>query len=758
MEAILVDCVQSSLRHFMYRNAIFMCERLCAEFPSEVNLQLLAGCYLQNNKAYCAYHILKGTQMPQSRYLFAISCFQMDLLKEAESALCSANEPGAEVPNGAAGHYLLGLIYRYTDRKKGAILHFKQALSIDPLLWAAYEELCSLGSAEEAAAVFGEAAAVSIHKQYLPNGFPPQNADMSSEDHNVISARRSMDDVSSRQLKQMLGNNARDVAGSYHGTTASSQSSGQPLNGGSSQLSLYNTPSPVATQLSGAAPPPPCRNMHPNGPNLSALGADSSPRSTVNSTIQAPRRKFVDEGKLRKISGRLFSDSGPRRSTRLAGDAATNATTNVTSVAGNGASNSSKHLGSLKPSSAALRAVTVRKGQSWASENSDEGVRNEVTDDSRFNPTLANCSCPSGDNRTFDQEGASMPVAGPVLTIARVLTGTAEVLGLLRLFGEAYRLSCMYRCQDALDIYSRLPHRHYNTGWVLSQVGKAYFELVDYMEADQAFNLARRASPYSLEGMDIYSTVLYHLKEDMKLSYLAQELIATDRLASQSWCAMGNCYSLQKDHETALKNFQRVVQLDSKFAYAHTLCGHEYVSLEDFENGIKSYQTALRVDARHYNAWYGLGMVYLRQEKYEFSEHHFHMALEINPCSSVIMSYLGTALHALKRSEKALMMMEKAILADRKNPLPMYQKANILISLEKLDEALEVLEELKEYAPRESSVYALMGKIYKSRNMHAQAMLHFGLALDLKPSATDVATIKAEIEKLHVPDEVEDCL
>lgn len=41
------------------------------------------------------------------------------------------------------------------------------------------------------------------------------------------------------------------------------------------------------------------------------------------------------------------------------------------------------------------------------------------------------------------------------------------------------------------------------------QVGKAYFELVDYLEADRAFNLARRAAPYSVEGMDIYSTVLY---------------------------------------------------------------------------------------------------------------------------------------------------------------------------------------------------------------------------------------------------------
>lgn len=32
-----------------------------------------------------------------------------------------------------------------------------------------------------------------------------------------------------------------------------------------------------------------------------------------------------------------------------------------------------------------------------------------------------------------------------------------------------------------------------------------------------------------------YSYSLQHVKEDMKLSYLAQELIATDRLAPQSW-------------------------------------------------------------------------------------------------------------------------------------------------------------------------------------------------------------------------------
>ncbi|XP_024992549.1 cell division cycle protein 27 homolog B isoform X1 [Cynara cardunculus var. scolymus] len=757
MEGVLIDCVQNSLRHLLYRNAIFMCERLCSEFPSEANLQLLAACYLQSNQAYSAYHILKGTQMPQSRYLFAISCFQMDLLNEAEMALCPSNEPNAEVPNGAAGHYLLGLVYRYTDRMRSAAHQFNQALSLDPLLWAAYEELCKLGSAGEATAVFGESASECIQKQYLSHDVAPQ-LQSSSDDHHPVSGRQLAESVSPRHLRHLHVNNIKENSVNHNGAVFSGSAASQSNNGVHANISFYNTPSPMANQLSGMAPPPICRNMLPNGPNSSSVGADGSPRSTVKSTIQAPRRKFVDEGKLRKISGRLFSDSGPRRSTRLAGETGSIANLSGIAVAGNGANHSSKYpSSSSKLGSAAFRSVTVRKGQSWSTESLTEGTRSEL-DDSRSNTTTTSGSSPSPDTRSSERDGSIMSIGRASMSVSKVASGASEVLSLMKILGEGYRLSCLYRCQDALDVFLQLPHKHYNTGWVLSQVGKAHFELVDYLEAERAFSNARLASPYSLEGMDIYSTVLYHLKEDMRLSYLAQELISTDRLAPQSWCAMGNCYSMQKDHETALKNFQRAVQLNSRFTYAHTLCGHEYVALEDFENGIKSYQNALQIDARHYNAWYGLAMIYLRQEKYEFSEHHFRKALQINPRSSVIMSYLGTSLHALKRNDEALAMMEKAIVADRKNPLPMYQKANILVSMEDFDGALQVLEELKEYAPHESSVYALMGRIYKRRLMYDKAMLHFGLALDLKPSATDVATIKAAIEKLHVPDELEDNL
>lgn len=59
-------------------------------------------------------------------------------------------------------------------------------------------------------------------------------------------------------------------------------------------------------------------------------------------------------------------------------------------------------------------------------------------------------------------------------------------------------------------------------------------------------------------GMDIFSTTLWHLRKEYELSYLAQELVEFDKFAPESWCAVGNCFSLQNEHETAIKFFHRV--------------------------------------------------------------------------------------------------------------------------------------------------------------------------------------------------------
>jgi anaphase-promoting complex subunit 3 len=89
----------------------------------------------------------------------------------------------------------------------------------------------------------------------------------------------------------------------------------------------------------------------------------------------------------------------------------------------------------------------------------------------------------------------------------------------------------------------------------------------------------------------------------VEISHLAQDALSIDRLSPQAWCVMGNCFSLQKEHETAIKFFQRALQIDPNFTYAYTLCGHEYYANEDFEKSLMLHRNAIAHDKRHYNAW-----------------------------------------------------------------------------------------------------------------------------------------------------------
>ena len=61
-ESHLVACIQESLALYLNDNAIFLSERLVAEFPTEHNVFLLATCYYRAQQSHRAYHLLKGNR------------------------------------------------------------------------------------------------------------------------------------------------------------------------------------------------------------------------------------------------------------------------------------------------------------------------------------------------------------------------------------------------------------------------------------------------------------------------------------------------------------------------------------------------------------------------------------------------------------------------------------------------------------------------------------------------------------------------
>ena len=285
------------------------------------------------------------------------------------------------------------------------------------------------------------------------------------------------------------------------------------------------------------------------------------------------------------------------------------------------------------------------------------------------------------------------------------------LMSLLRELGLAYQHLSQFNCTQAVEILSVLPAHHYNTGYVLSMLARAHFEMNDYKKSASYFAEVRQLEPQRTELMEIYSTVLWHLHSEVQLSTLAQELVSENRNSPAAWCATGNLFSAQTEHETAIKFFHRATQVDPTFPYAYTLLGHEYVLTEELDKAITAFRNAIRLDPRHYNAWFGLGTIFSKQEQYSLAELHFKRALQINPVNSAIMCHIGVVQHALKKTDQALRTLNTAIANAADNTLCKFHRASINFSIGRHAEALKEFEELKNIAPKESLVYYSIGKV-----------------------------------------------
>ena len=104
--------------------------------------------------------------------------------------------------------------------------------------------------------------------------------------------------------------------------------------------------------------------------------------------------------------------------------------------------------------------------------------------------------------------------------------------------------------------------------------------------------------------MELFSTVLFHLCKEIDLAFLAHEMVDLDWLAPQTWCVVGNSFASQHEHDQAIACFQRAIQLDPHFAYAHSLQGLEHTENEEYDKARQCFMNALRANRRLYHAWY----------------------------------------------------------------------------------------------------------------------------------------------------------
>ena len=152
---------------------------------------------------------------------------------------------------------------------------------------------------------------------------------------------------------------------------------------------------------------------------------------------------------------------------------------------------------------------------------------------------------------------------------AKARDGPRRLASLLTIMSAGYQLQCLYRCRESIQLLHKLPRRHFSSAWVQQLLGRAYCECNDYKPSLRAMKEMLRLEPFRLEGTELLSTVLWHLKRDKDLCRANAIVIVTETLtitATISRCA-ATAHTLHFDRKRSLVQTAAIAGVTA-------ICGH----------------------------------------------------------------------------------------------------------------------------------------------------------------------------------------
>uniref|UniRef100_A0A6B2E747 Cell division cycle protein 27 homolog n=1 Tax=Phlebotomus kandelakii TaxID=1109342 RepID=A0A6B2E747_9DIPT len=736
------------LNHYAFRDATFLAEKLCSEVETEESIFLLATCYYRSGQVHQAFWLLqsKGARTPQSRFLLAKCAIELNQIHSAESALSNEDFTKQKTLDdickdfGEIACFALQLIAKIctkTERSALASEALLRSLKLNPFLWHSFADLCDRGEKPDPNAIFQFSSNdifATCHSQST------SNCVVMGGDVGGTPLLNNSSSILSTPVDQCIAPGGLIVPKvlTMEDTPRLTPVSDALSGGGGGEIET-----PMKKQfkyLSSISPITPSFGVLP----LTSPIEGSTPGQMVESETKGGSGKKKGsgqcvinrkEGPLQQTKPMLNNQTGnypsrPQQTPSITGQSVRRSSrlfSSSYSVKENSKSsqNINKFVTPRSPSRKAKQQRISLINQSLTDHLSGGGERKLEKEKVE--------TVTSADSKVLlnNSINAAQSLTQQVMAMKR--QSAEGLLQLLRELGQGYLQLSQYNTREAIEHFASVTPQHYTSSWVQSMIALACHEQRDYERASKIFKEIHEREPHRLHLMEIYSTALWALQREVSLSALAQDLMGQDKTSPIPWCVAGNCFSLHKEHEIAIKFFERAVQVDPDFVYSYTLLGHEFVITEELEKAMSSFRTAIVKNHRHYNAWFGIGTIYSKQERHGLAEIHYQRALKINPRNSVIMVHIGVAQSYLGQMERALQIFNQAMKLDAKDPLCKFHRAAIFFKMGQYEEALKELEQLKELVPKESVVYYLIGKIHKKMGNGDLALMHFSWATDLDP-------------------------
>jgi Flp pilus assembly protein TadD len=242
------------------------------------------------------------------------------------------------------------------------------------------------------------------------------------------------------------------------------------------------------------------------------------------------------------------------------------------------------------------------------------------------------------------------------------------------------------------------------------------------------FTLFREVQAKSLEAGDKNSEALRYNSEDLSGSLVA--------------------YRDAKVKES-LAEFTAGAKYHVPNAFDLKIVALDYLLLKDFMDADHWLTRSVQWDPRDAQAWYYLGRTKYSESRFAEAINAFQQCLKLDPKNVKGEDNLGLSLAGLGRNEEAVATYNQAIAwqaqLPMKDPGPYIDLGKLLIDEKRPQDAVTLLLQAIEIAPRDSQAHELLAKAYTRVQEFPKAQAELEKAVELSPQTPNLHCVLASV-------------
>lgn len=264
------------------------------------------------------------------------------------------------------------------------------------------------------------------------------------------------------------------------------------------------------------------------------------------------------------------------------------------------------------------------------------------------------------------------------------------------------------------------------------------FQSQDYASAAKLFEEAALANANKTDELLMAAKARVHLLQFEAAENTLRRYLESNPTAADAWYLLGFVLNRENKAKDSLDIYTRAASLSPPSGDDLKMVALDYELLNDNADAIHWLEVAVAKDPNNKEAWYFLGRAYYTSSRLPGARKAFDRVLELSPKDARAENNIGLIYESGGKTDEALTAYRNAIAWQNESSpsreQPYLNLGNLLVTLDRPDEAIGVLRQAVSIAPQDAQGHLRLGTAYLHLNQLKDAERELREAVELGPA------------------------